>query len=171
MKIGIDIDNTICKTLYMANKIYKKQYNKNLFDLDKIEMYRFTAIYEKEIFDDCLLEDNVVDVINKLSKDNEIYFITARSNTYITNIERRTINYLKKNKINFNNIYFGYDDKLEIFKKLDLDIMIDDDYFVYENLTKKGYKVLLYDGILNKNKEGNKVYNWLEIKNIIERMQ
>lgn len=171
MRIGIDIDNTICKTLYISNLIYKNKYNCDMYNLDKFDMYHFTAMYEKEIFDNCPLESNVKEVINELSKENEIYFITARSNSYIADIKKRTINYLKKNKIPYDDIFFGHDDKLEIYKKLNLDIMIDDDYFVYEKLTKNGYKALLYDGVLNKNKEGKKVKNWLEIKKIIERMQ
>ncbi len=172
MRIGIDIDNTICKTSFMANEIYKRENNgKSMYDLNKWEQYKFTGLHEKEVFDECPLEDNAVNVINELFLNNEIFFITARANKLVDNIEKRTKDYLNKHGIKYNGVYFGHDSKLKLFEKLNLDIMLDDDYDVYYELTSSGYKVVIYSGSLNLDKEGFRVNNWLEFKDYIERIQ
>ena len=169
MKIGIDIDNTIVKTFFKTSLICEKLYNKSMDDLDKISQYEFSALHEKEIFDNLPLEDDAKDIINKLyNEKNEIYFITSRCDRRVNNIEKRTISYLKKEGILYTDIFFGSDFKYDIYKKLSLDVMIDDDYDVYEKIANNNGNCILYEGVLNKNKEGYKADNWKEIYNIIK---
>lgn len=172
MKIGIDIDDTICKTSYVTEKIQNKIYNYDFSKLDKISQYEFTVKYEEEIYDYLPLENNAKEVINKLfDEGNEIYFITARCSKFIKNIERRTLDYLDKNKIKYNKIYFGKSKKVDVYEKLKLDVMLDDDYDVYKIITENGHNAIMYNGILNKNKDGIKVNNWEEFKEYIERIK
>lgn len=170
MRIGIDIDNTICSTTKVANKIYQKKYaGKNIYNLPKKDQYSFIQTYADDIFYNCPLEKNAKDVIYRLSKNNKIYLITARKSNYVSNIENITVDYLWDNNIKYNSIYFGQDSKLDIYKDLKLDIMIDDDYDVYEELIKNNYNAVMYDSYLNNGKIGNKVKTWDEFEALIER--
>ena len=163
MRIGIDIDNTLCKTFYMTEKIYNKYHDGDFKNLGKIMQYEFSAEYEKDIFDNCPLFDNAVDVINKLYENNDIFFITARCDRRINNIEKRTKDYLKRNNVSYNDIYFGFDYKLDKYKELKLDIMIDDDVSVYESIVNDNGKCILFNSYLNKDCEYNKAYDWNEV--------
>ena len=170
MRIGIDIDNTLCDTDLLAKKIYsKKNKGKDLSDLDKFSQYKFIGDNSELIFDYCPLIENAKRVINHLYKENEIYFISARSNKHVISIEERTIEYLKKNEINYTGIFFGHDSKINMYKKLNLDIMLDDDYDVYEELTNANLKAVMFNGSLNKNKSGIKVNSWLEFEEYLRK--
>ena len=170
MRIGLDIDNTICSTNKLASVIYKKIYKKDFNELDKVNQYEFIGKNCDTIFDFCPLEDNVKEVIDKLRKDgNKIYIITARCNERVNKIEQRTINYLNKNKIYYDKIFFGKDEKYDVYKKLSLDIMLDDDYDVYDKINNIGGNCLLYNGILNSKKSGNKVYSWNEFYDYVRK--
>ena len=170
MRIGIDIDNTLCDTDLLAKKIYSEKNNgKDLSSLDKFSQYKFIGNNASLIFDYCPLIENAKSVINDLFKENEIYFISARSNKHVSLLEEKTIRYLKKNGINYTDIYFGYDSKIDIYKKLNLDIMLDDDYDVYDEITKENLKAIMFNGSLNKNKSGLKVNSWLEFEEYLRR--
>ncbi len=170
MRIGIDLDNTMCSTTKMANEIFKEKYNgRNMYDLPKKEQYDFIQAYASDVFYDCPLEKGAKKVINELAENNDIYIITARAGKHVNNIENITINYLWDNNIRYNCIYFGHDSKIGIYKELKLDIMLDDDYDVYKELNDKGLNVVMYDNYQNKGKIGNKVKTWEEFKELIER--
>ena len=170
MKIGIDIDNTLCDTNLIAEKIYAKQYkDMYLSDLDKKSQYNFIGTNADKIFDNCPLKKDAKRVINDLYKDNEIYFISARANRHVPLLEEKTVEYLKLHKIKYTDIYFGHDSKIDMFKKLNLDIMLDDDYDVYEEITNDNLKAIMFDGALNRNKQGVKVNSWLEFEEYIKR--
>ena len=98
MRIGIDIDNTTVKTEILASKLYKKLYKKDFFKLGKIDQYIFCGnhpelLVETEFF------PNFKKVIKKLNEKHEIYFITARSDKNVTNIEKATIKLLEDNNM------------------------------------------------------------------------
>ena len=170
MRIGIGIDNTLCDTDLIAKKIYKeKNKGKDLSDLDKFSQYKFIGDNSELIFDYCPLIENAKRVINHLYEENEIYFISARANKHVALLEERTIDYLKKNEINYTGIFFGHDSKIDMYKKLNLDIMLDDDYDVYEELTNANLKAVMFNGSLNKNKSGIKVNSWLEFEEYLRK--
>lgn len=170
MKIGIDIDNTICKTFYMTENQYNKYYKDDFKKLGKYDQYEFSAIYEKDIFDNCPIFEGAKDVINELYKDNDIYFITARCNRRIENIEKRTIDYLNKNGINYNDIFFDLDHKLDKYKELNLDVMIDDDIMVYNSIIKDNGKCILFNSYLNKDSNIKKAYNWHDVSEMLKEV-
>ena len=167
MRIGIDIDNTIVKTEVLASKLYKKLYKKDFFKLGKIDQYIFCGnhpelLVETEFF------PNFKKVIKKLNEKHEIYFITARSDRNVTNIEKDTIKLLEDNNIKYDGIFFGCHKKLSYYNKLNLDLMIDDDYDVYNEIKNNG-NIILFEGCLNKSIDDIKFNNWIDILDYIER--
>ncbi len=170
MRIGIDIDNTICQTSKLAMELYKKENETNDDFASKDKQYEFIKSHGLYIFNNCILHENAKDVINKLYKENEIYLITARNNKHVKGIKRATLNYLKSVGISYNGIYFGCSSKLNKCEKLRLDVMLDDDPNVYEELLNTNINCILFDGVLNEKYRGRKVSNWLEFNNLIERM-
>ena len=86
MRIAIDFDDTIVKTSDKVKEYLNKCNIKEFNNLD--EKYEF---YKKNIDDitkDLDFFDDVVDVLNKLSINNELYLITARSNYYSKNLNQ-----------------------------------------------------------------------------------
>ena len=170
MRIGIDIDNTLCSTNKVSSGIYKKIYNDDFNKLDKISQYEFIGENGDIIFDSCPIEEKAKKIIDKLREEgNEIYIITARSDKRVKNIEERTIKYLYNNGINYDKIIFGQDEKYDIYEQFKLDIMLDDDYDVYEKISNMGGNCVLYNGSLNYGKNGDKVYYWDEFYNFIRK--
>ena len=169
MKIGIDIDNTIVKTEILASKLYKKLYKKDFYKLGKIDQYIFCGNHH-EILINTEFFSNSKKVLKKLKEKHEIYFITARSNKNIKAIEENTIKLLKENNINYDGIYFGAFEKLSFYNMLNLDLMIDDDYEVYNEIKNNG-NIILFEGHLNKSINDIKFNNWLNILKYIERIE
>ena len=141
MRIGIDLDNTVCNTHEEVNK-YKEKYAKdNNIDISEIKSNNdyhedFFSKYMIEILSNATIKDNVSEVIKRLKdKGNEIYIITARSNNYIS----KRIDTLKPT----------------------------DDIINYEEITKVGVKCILFDD-LNRY-DLNKITNWLDLEKEIER--
>ena len=56
-----------------------------------------------------------------------------------------------------------------MYRKLNLDIMLDDDYDVYNELISANLKTVMFNGSLNKNKDGIKVNSWLEFEEYIKK--
>ncbi len=93
MRIGIDIDDTICKTREMVevklseycminNLNYDEVYN------NEIMMEKFYDEKLEEIYKYADPKKNVVDVLRRLrNKGNEIYIITARGAQIRTDID------------------------------------------------------------------------------------
>ena len=169
MRIGIDIDNTIVKTEVLASKLYKKLYKKDFFNLGKIDQYIFCRNHP-EILIETEFFPNFIKVIKKLSEKHEIYFITARSDKNVVDIEKNTKKLLDDNNIKYEDIYFGCYKKLGFYNKLNLDLMIDDDYEVYNEIKNNG-NIILFEGNLNKNIDDIKFNNWLDILEYIERIE
>ncbi len=169
MRIGIDIDNTIVKTEVLASKLYKKLYKKDFFKLGKIDQYIFCGNHP-EILIETEFFPNFIKVIKKLSEKHEIYFITARSDKNVIDIEKNTKKLLDDKNIKYEDIYFGCYKKLAFYNKLNLDLMIDDDYEIYNEIKNNG-NIILFEGNLNKNIDDIKFNNWLDILEYIERIE
>lgn len=82
------------------------------------------------------------------------------------------IRLLKENNIQFDKYYWNVKDKLEICKKENVDIMIDDDWKIVEQLSKNNVKTLYFrDTNLKKLQENDyikEVSNWGEIYRIVK---
>lgn len=157
MRIGIDIDGVILDFERQMN-VYAELYdllvlekngviNKNKFSyLDKYdwtleERQRFTDEYLIKGTLNCGLMPGVKESLEILSKENDIYAITARGL-----INKETKRYVSKRliglDIKFDNIHFEVKDKLEKCKNLNIELMIEDNPEICEVLSKNGIKCL-----------------------------
>ena len=103
MRIGVDLDDTICRTSEIVHeKIeeYAKELGLNPLDImnDEYLKQEFFNRYLDDIYKNVEVKKGVVDVLRRLrNKGNKIYIITARNNssskkTFIT-VNRLTSKY------------------------------------------------------------------------------
>ena len=178
MRIGIDIDDTITDTSKIINEYSRKIGKSNMIgNIDFVNLkneslddYKsFLKKYIDEVLDNCPIKDGSIEVINKLKQSgNQIYLITARSNRYSKNIYDITVNYLKRNNIVYDELFFDYEDKYDICQRLNLDYMIDDNIEVYNSLLGTRVKPILFEKDCTKDLDLLKVNNWNDILNIIK---
>ncbi len=165
MRIAIDFDDTIVKT---SDKIkeYLDKYNINEFK-NLNEQYEFYKNNFDNITNELEMFDDVVDVLNKLSINNELYLITARNDYYSKNIKDLTIKYIKDKKLPFKEIYFECYEMGKAIKceELKIDLFIDDYSINCLEVNKKGINTLLF----KKEYENLKTVNsWQEILEYVE---
>lgn len=186
MRIGIDIDGVILdfeRQMSFYAEIYdllvlKKDGVVNKKAFSYLRRYNWTKEETKDFVDkylikgtmDCNVIPGAKEVIDMLSLYNEIYIITARGG-----IKKETISYVKnklfENKINVSNICFNIKDKLEIVKKLNIDVMIEDNPDTCKILSSNGIKSLYLrdknSRVLEENEYLIEVDNWGEILRIL----
>ncbi len=179
MRIGIDLDNTLCNTSTIINELastYATSHNINQEDIfSNIEIKDDFFIQNMtNIFKDVPIKNNASEVLRYLKeKGHELYVITARSNHFTSkeiDIIEPTMNWLNNHKISIDKIItdsYGID-KATTCLDNKIDIMIDDDLHNIEEISKVGIKCILFDDN-NKYNIDNRVTNWLEVKDIIER--
>lgn len=164
MIIGIDIDDTLVSTSESFDRLVKK-YNINFFkkwnDVWTEEERNFIFNnYLEEILMDAQLKDDAKEVIGYLqNKGYEIIIITARRDKYCNKIEEKTIKMLKSKDINISQIYFGQNKKSDLAKKLNIDLMVDDNIYVYNNMKEENIDCILF---------GDKMKTWKEVLEYIE---
>lgn len=177
MRIGIDIDDTIVNTSEMCINYVKKldkKYGENIKDIitDNIKNPVVTLFYDNYLYDviaHAKLKEDAVKVINELYRDNEIYFITARSERFIKDVDNMTKNLLDSYNIKYNKIITGAGKKAELCVENNIDLLIDDSIKHCTNLSNIGIDTLLFNSINNKDIETNlkRVYNWNEVYNYV----
>lgn len=177
MKIGIDIDNTICSTDELLEKkiddyIKEKGMSQKEFFSDIKYMSDF---YEEKLLE-VVFEDQVkvgfLNVLNKLKINNEIIIVTARNEKLsksFQNMRKATLEWLEKN-----NIYYDkyYDDaykegKVRVCKKEGIDIIIDDDINNYLAFKDSGIKTLLFDDKGKYLDIVDRVGSWREVEEVL----
>lgn len=182
MRIGIDIDNTICDTftfvLPYCCKYYgvsyeeakEKKYSYEYF-LKNYGYYDFVKKYYSKLIPYVPLKKNVVKVLNKLKKrGHEIIFITARSNRGFDNHYQITYDYLIKNNVPFDTLITNATAKDKVCLDEEIDIYIDDNVNECFNVSKSNIRVLLIDTIYNKdNKEFIRVKNFRNLYRLIKK--
>lgn len=165
MRIAIDFDDTIVKTSDKVKEYLNKYNIKELNNLD--EKYEFYKKHIDDITENLDFFDDVVDALNKLSLNNELYLVTARSNYYSENLEYLTTKFIKDNNLPFKEIYFecfesGKADKCE---ELNIDLFIDDYYVNCVEVSKKGIDTLLFKKEYDNLKTVN---SWQDILKYVE---
>ncbi len=196
MRIGIDIDGVLTDLekwqLDVASKYMVENFNQSIVDY---QGYTTDIIYgiskkQNQIFWDKYRDDytqNTVarnfasEVINRLSREgHEIYIITARIFTDEQSDRgekmRTTVKkWLKDNNINYNQLIFSPEDKLEICLENLIDIMIDDRVANIETISTE-IPVVCYHANYNKDLIGNNIYRayswydiYYQINNVIKR--
>lgn len=191
MNIGIDIDDTIADTSEIVD-VYAKEYTEKLlkrkFKLNEKEISeplwarylydwtieedkKFWEIYYEKIMESVEPKDNAIEIINKLSKENNIIIISARWDKENGIIRKITKEWLEKYNIKYYKQFIGHLDKTNIIKENNINIFIDDNYKTCKSIHEMGIRTLLMNSRLNEDIEiGNleKVFNWKEIEEKIK---
>ena len=187
MKIGIDIDGVLIDTgtweLDYFSKYYFEKYNKEIKDPKGYGSYN---IFKSSPLKDLKLWSEVIhlylkepprrfatEVIKKLKDEgNEIYIITNRcaNLSYAKGINKRemeeiVINWLTKYEIVYDKILFTHTNKLNVCKKENIDVMIEDKPLNINKISTH-IPVLCFNALYNENCKGNmiyRVYSWYDI--------
>ena len=180
MRIGIDIDDTICKTTEIVHdriKIFASKHNLNPLDImnDEYLKQEFFDEYLKDIYKNAEVKKNAKEVLDRLrKKGHKIYIITSRSNSSskkIKDVEKLTRDWLKKHKITVDEIVtssYG-DTKASACRKHHIDLMIDDNPYNYKKIVGTGTRCLLFDDRGRYDIKGYYMSTWNDIEDYIER--
>lgn len=177
MRIGVDLDDTICRTTEKVHEKveeYSKKMNLNPLDImnDEILSQNFFEQYLETIYKTVEVKREVAKVLKRLrSKGNEIYIITARKNDIVKNVNIITEEWLKENQIEVDKIIveaYG-EKKADICKENNIELMIEDDPYNYKKIISKGIKCILFDDRERYDLRQNYMTNWLDIERYIER--
>ena len=184
MKIGIDIDNVISNFNDELLKEYLKHdkelrntgiINKDVFI--RYGMFDWTEKEETEFYKSNIERiaiklkpiHRATETIKKLKEDgNEILIISGRNNGEYNNPYKLTEGWLAKYNIVYDKLIltnaYNKEEKANVCKENNIDIMIEDSTQTAVNIEKVGTKVLFMNTRYNKNNENfEKVSNWKEI--------
>lgn len=174
MKIGIDLDNTICSTnekVQEYEKIFIRDNNINKYILwyDNHYADNFLSKYLEKIYTEVKPKPNAIKTINRFKEQgHEVYIITARTNSYVTNMYNLINNYCMKHNINIDGIFIDAGDKVDICLKNNIDIMIEDSIYNYDRLTTNNINTILFDEYNQYNYIKKRVLSWEKINNVIK---
>lgn len=175
MKIGIDMDNTICSTnekIEVYENIFIKENNITINKLWNDNYYAnlFLNKYLEIIYNETELKPNASLYINKLKEEgNEIYIITARSNNYVSDMYKIINNYCTKHNIKIDGIYINAKDKVDICINNNIDIMIEDSIYNYNKLKENNINTILFDENNNYPNINNRISSWNKIDKVLKR--
>ncbi len=193
MIIGIDIDDTITDNyaclFHYAQKYTIEELGKNIEKIDRncvSDKYYSTAHdwneeEHKEFLDKyyqtILLNAKpklfAVETINQLKKEgHKIILITARFPSDKFDIKELTIQWLKDNKINYDELIVNAQDKVEVAKKKQIDIFVDDSIRNCEKMSEAQIETYIMDTIINVNYDNEKIkriYSWPHFYQEIEK--
>ena len=185
MRIGIDIDGVLTDfekwQLEVGSKFFIK-YNKNIVNpsgYDSEDVFDATKEMDSEFWHDYLYDyakneparKFAGEVIDKLkNKGYKIYIITAR---YLTDrnddlgkeMRNIVIEWLKENSINYDKIIFSPEDKFEICKENNINIMIEDKVENINNISEI-IPVVCFNASYNKVCNGKNIYRaytWYDV--------
>jgi len=191
MKIGIDIDNVISNFNDELLKEYLKHdkelrntgiINKDVFI--RYGMFDWTEKEETEFYKNSIERiaiklkpiHRATETIKKLKEDgNEIIIISGRNNGEYNNPYKLTEEWLAKYNIVYDKLIltnaYNKEEKANVCKENNIDIMIEDSTQTAVNIEKVGTKVLFINTRYNKNNENfEKVSNWKEIYSKISKL-
>ncbi|MFW6008215.1 MAG: 5' nucleotidase, NT5C type [archaeon] len=181
LNIGLDIDGCLNYFGKYLKEIIDREYNSNIpmNDWNMLEnagiddpndQLKFWKKYNKELLDKTPIENGALEGVKTLIENGfHIDVITARG----YHVARLTENWLMKYQIPYHNIFFQCDDKVEVCKWRDIDLMIEDSGKNALEIAKQGIRVLLYDRPYNQNVEHKNIIrckNWEEIIKEIEKI-
>lgn len=174
MKIGIDIDDTICRTTEIVHdrlEKYSKKVKLNPLDIMNDEDLKqdFFNEYLEDIYQNVEIKHDVAKVLNRIkNRGNELYIITSRNTK---NSKEITKKWLEKNNIKVNEIIIDVygDTKAKVCKQKKIDLMIEDNPYNYKAITAMGIKCLLFDDREKYDLKNDYITNWIDIERYIER--
>ena len=188
MKIGIDLDGVVIDsetTFRTYEEIYDKYDLKenNLINREEPKFQGrynwteeqqegFVKKYFMNVSKESPLMAGFIGVYNLLKyEDIEFVVITARG-CFILEMKDDAQRLLDENNIKFDKYYWLQNDKLDVCKKENIDLMIDDDYKIINQLAENGIKTLYFrdTGLkkLEENEYIKEVNNWGDIYRYIK---
>ena len=196
MRIGIDIDGVLTDVerwqLDYGSKFYYERYQKEIVDFEGYDTNQIFNVDDKldeefwrEYFKEYSLNVEARkfanEVIDKLKQEgNEIYIITARGSFLshsadVMSVEENqqiVLNWLKNHHINYDKIIFSPEDKLDICKENNIDLMIEDKV---DNINKisKIIPVICFHAGYNKDCKNSNIircYSWYDIYSKINKL-
>ena len=182
MRVGIDIDDTICNTFDVFLPYICKFYNLDYATLkkEKLNYNFFSNTYDdyyiiakdicKKIVPTLSLRRGVVKYLNKIKKLGcDIVFITARNSIEYDNPYQISYDYLVKNNIPFDALITDVSDKGEACLEEKIDIFFDDDIDNYNIVKKRGIDTYLFTIESNKKyKNVSRVKDFRQIYKIVK---
>ena len=186
MKIGIDIDDTICDTWDYLIPHLSNYFKIDVDKLKNIQDAYYTAcnvtfdqycIFAKKYYSKFVMEyklkENVREMIEKLKQDgHEIIFITARSTKGFDDPYKSSLDYLNMHDIYFDKLLVNVKNKAEKCLEEKIDIFIDDSIDNCKSIADKGINVLLFDASFNKNCSlFKRVLNWNQVYEEIKKVK
>ena len=177
MNIGIDIDDTISKTseeIYIWAKeftekelgrefkintidVFDPMWSKYVYNWTNEENDKFWELYYAKVMDNLKPKEEVIEIINQLSKNNKIIIITARWDTKEKIIDKITKNWLERYKIHYDKLFMGHEDKRKLVIENNVDIFIDDNYRTCKQISELNVRTLIMNSRLNKNIQDDKL--------------
>ena len=195
MNIGIDIDDTISETFetllpyaqkYTIEELGREAnvdlnqpflnhfYIEKMFNWNKEEAMNFWIRYYEEILRQVNIKKFASDVIKKLKDNgNKIFLITARWAMENNNVEEITKRWLENNKVVYDKMFLGANEKVNLVKDNKIDIFIDDSYQNCKDVSENtDAKVYMMNTRVNENFEISnvkRVYSWCELEHLISK--
>lgn len=191
MKIGIDIDGVILdyerilKTygdLYDFIELKKdgivnrnEHYLRNRYNWTEEERMEFVNKYFLELSKITPLMPGEKTIISMLKKEgNELIIISARGGM-IEEMKDVALEKFEEENLSFDKYYWKQDNKLEVAKRENIDIMIDDSYDVCKKLSANGIRTIYFRDkdmkLLEQNEYLKEVSNWGEIYRYIKKLE
>lgn len=193
MNIGIDIDDTIAKTSEETD-IYAKEYTekvlKRKFEFRKIEILdpmwarhlygwsdeedkNFWNLYYEKVMENVKPKDDAIEIINELSKENNIIIITARWDRESGIIAEITKKWIEKYNIKYDKLFIGHLDKRDIVKENNIELFIDDSFKTCKQISEIGVRTFIMNSRINNEMKDDKlerVFSWKEIAEKIKEV-
>lgn len=190
MKIGIDVDGVIIdssETYRVYEEIFaiedlnfrkiKDRLEPNYqgrYEWSKEEQETFTKKYVLKAARESNFMPGFFPIYEKLKNmGHELILITARGGL-VKEMEEDTKRLFNDSGISFDKCYYGIKDKLEICKKENIDVMIDDDYLNIEKVSSGNIMTLYFrDANLKKLEESryiHEVNNWGDVYRYFKEM-
>ena len=188
MKIGIDLDGVVIDS-ETTFRTYEEIFDidilkgKNLinreepkfqarYNWNKEQSEEFMKRYLLQITKECNLMAGFMVVYNLLKEQGHEFIVITARGRFIKEEKDDAIRLLDKNGIKFDKYYWEIADKLEICKKENVDIMIDDDWKIIKNLSENKVKTLYFRAInlvkLEENEYIKEVNNWGDVYRFIK---
>lgn len=147
---------------------------KHLYGWSNEEDKKFWDLYYEKIMESVKPKDDAIEIINKLSKENNIIIITARWDRESGIISRITKNWLEKYGVNYNKLFLGHQDKRDIVKENNIELFIDDSFKTCKQISEIGVRTFIMNSRINKEMKDDKlerVFSWKEIANKIKEVK
>lgn len=186
MKIGIDIDDTICDSFETLLPKICQECNLDMLELrrNNINYEYFFKDHDSHLYKAATkilgenvysipLKPDVIECINKLHDlGHKIFFITSRSTKTFFDPYLVSKKYLDDNHVYYDKIIASTYDKATICKEEGIDLFIDDGINHNANVSKVGIKTLLFDASYNRMcNDYQRVSSWKEIIDYITTIQ